>query len=233
MSKLYDSIIKNDSSDISITYREMNDYKTISYKELREYIDRAVDTLSEDQLSDLEQSVFPYAAKIEKKVKDLLAVHRNKQFELWLEQARIACQPNYALNPVISPTISFSIYPNSLYTSEEDVNNYERKMVWALSSMDNIKWWHRNISRLGFMINGPVHAYPDIIAMTKSGKLLMIETKGDHLDNEESRLKAKIGHQWDSLAGAKYRYFMVFETKSPEYPGAYSYDRFMEIIQAL
>lgn len=205
----------------------------VNDKELREYIDRAVDTLSEDQLSDLEQSVFPYAAKIEKKVKDLLAVHRNKQFELWLEQARIACQPNYALSPVISPTISFSLYPNSLYTSEEDVNNYERKMVWALSSMDNIKWWHRNISRLGFMINGPVHAYPDIIAMTKSGKLLMIETKGDHLDNEESRLKAKIGHQWDSLAGAKYRYFMVFETKSPEYPGAYSYDRFMEIIKAL
>ena len=38
MSKLYDSIIKHDSSDISITYRELNDYKTISYKELREYI---------------------------------------------------------------------------------------------------------------------------------------------------------------------------------------------------
>ena len=38
MSKLYDSIIKHDGSDISITYREENDYKTISYKELREYI---------------------------------------------------------------------------------------------------------------------------------------------------------------------------------------------------
>ncbi len=38
MSKLYDSIIKHDGSDISITYRETNDYKTISYKELREYI---------------------------------------------------------------------------------------------------------------------------------------------------------------------------------------------------
>jgi len=35
--------------------------------------------------------------------------------------------------------------------------------------MDNIKWWHRNISCLGFQINGAIYAYPDIIAMTTSG----------------------------------------------------------------
>ena len=113
------------------------------------------------------------------------------------------------------------------------MNDYERKMIWALSSMPNIKWWHRNISRLGFMINGSTHAFPDIIAMTTSGKILMIETKGDHLDNDESKEKAKIGQQWDMLAGSNYRYFMVFESKSPDYPGAYSYDRFMEIVKGL
>ena len=99
--------------------------------------------------------------------------------------------------------------------------------------MDNIRWWHRNISRQGFQINGAVHAYPDIIAMTTSGKILMIETKGDHLDNTESKTKAIIGSKWDSLSGSQYRYFMVFQTKSPDYPGAYSYDRFLEIIAGL
>ena len=83
------------------------------------------------------------------------------------------------------------------------------------------------------MINGSTHAFPDIIAMTTSGKILMIETKGDHLDNDESKEKAKIGQQWDMLAGNKYRYFMVFESKSPDYPGAYSYDGFMEILKGL
>ena len=205
----------------------------INDKELQDYINRVVDTMTEDQLSDMEQSTYPYIVKVEKKVKDLLAAHRSNVFDLWLEQGKIVCKPNYALSPVISPTSFFSTYPKSLYSSEEDVNEYERKVVWALSSMDNIKWWHRNISRLGFQINGAIHAYPDIIAMTTSGKILMIETKGDHLDNDESKVKAKIGHQWDNLAGPMYRYFMVFQSKTLDWPGAYSYDRFMEIVKGL
>ena len=205
----------------------------VNDKELQDYIDRVIETLNADQLADLEQSPYPYMLKIEKKVKSLLAAHRAKVFQLWLEQGKIVCHPNYALKSTISPTSSTSVIPNSLYTSEEDMNDYERKMIWALSSMPNIKWWHRNISRLGFMINGSTHAFPDIIAMTTSGKILMIETKGDHLDNDESKEKAKIGQQWDMLAGSNYRYFMVFESKSPDYPGAYSYDRFMEIVKGL
>ena len=205
----------------------------VNDKELRDYIDRIVETMTKDQLSNMEQSTYPYIIKVEKKVKDLLTAHRSNVFDLWLEQGKITCKPNYALSPVISPTNFFSTYPKSLYSSEEDVNEYERKVIWALSSMDNIKWWHRNISRLGFQINGAIHAYPDIIAMTTSGKILMIETKGDHLDNDESKAKAKIGHQWDNLAGPMYRYFMVFQSKILDWPGAYSYDRFMEIVKGL
>ncbi|MEF2838624.1 MAG: DEAD/DEAH box helicase family protein [Oscillospiraceae bacterium] len=205
----------------------------VNDKELQNYIDRVIETLTADQLADLEQSPYPYVLKVEKKVKSLLAAHQAKMFQLWLEQGKLVCRPNFALKYTISPTNATSVIPKSLYTSEEDMNDYERKMVWALSAMPNIKWWHRNISRLGFMINGSTHAYPDIIAMTTSGKILMIETKGDHLDNDESKAKAKIGHQWAMLAGSKYRYFMAFQSKSPDYPGAYSYDRFMEIAKEL
>lgn len=213
--------------------KKLSKLNCVNDKELMDYIDRVVETLSADQLADLEQSPYPYVIKVEKKVKALLAEHCAKTFQLWLEQSKLVCHPNYALKSTISPTNATSVIPNSLYTSEENMNDYERKMVWALSSLKNIKWWHRNISRLGFMINGSTHAYPDIIAMTHSGKILMIETKGDHLDNDESREKAKIGQQWDMLAGNNYRYFMVFESKSPNYPGAYSYDRFMEIVKGL
>ena len=205
----------------------------VNDKELQDYIDRVIETLNADQLADLEQSPYPYVLKIEKKVKSLLAAHQAKIFELWLEQGKLVCHPSYALKSTISPTYAISVIPKSLYTSEEYMNDYERKMVWALSSMPNIKWWHRNISMRGFMINGSTHAYPDIIAMTTSGKILMIETKGDHLDNDESKAKAVTGHQWDMLAGSNYRYFMVFMSKSPDYPGAYSYDRFMEIVKEI
>ena len=41
---------------------------------------------------------------------------------------------------------------------------------------------------------------PILVEIKASGKILMIETKGDHLDNDESKAKAQIGRQWDSLA---------------------------------
>ena len=134
---------------------------------------------------------------------------------------------------MISPTAFTSMVPKSLYTAEEDMNEYEFKVVWQLASLDNVKWWHRNISRRGFQINGPIHAYPDLIVMLHSGKILMVETKGDHLDNDESKAKAKIGDQWANLAGKQYKYYMVFETKQPDCPGAYSLERFMEIVKGL
>ena len=205
----------------------------INDRELDEYINRVIGTLTEDQLSELEQSPYPYVVKIQEKVKHLLSQHRCRTFERWLEQDKIVCRPNYALPTVISPTSFTTMVPKSLYTAEEDMDKYEFKVVWKLASLDNVKWWHRNISRLGFQINGPVHAYPDLIVMLQSGKILMVETKGDHLDNDESKEKAKIGDQWAKLAGKQYKYYMVFETKQPDYPGAYSLERFMEIVQEL
>lgn len=216
-----------------IIKQKLSKMNSVNDRELNEYIDRVIGTLSEDQLSELEQSPYPYVVKIQEKVKELLAQHRSGVFDTWLEQDKISCLPNYALPAVISPTAFTSMVPKSLYTAEEDMNEYEFKVVWALSELSNVKWWHRNISRLGFQINGPVHAYPDIIVMLQSGKVLMVETKGDHLDNDESKEKAKIGDQWAKLAGKQYKYYMVFQTKQPDYPGAYSLERFMEIVKGL
>lgn len=216
-----------------IIKQKLSKMNCVNDRELDEYIDRVIGTMSEDQLSELEQSPYPYVVKIQGKVKELIAQHRSSVFDTWLEQDKISCLPNYALPAVISPTAFTSMVPKSLYTAEEDMNEYEFKVVWALSELGNVKWWHRNISRLGFQINGPVHAYPDIIVMLHSGKILMVETKGDHLDNDESKEKAKIGDQWAKLAGKQYKYYMVFETKQPDYPGAYSLERFMEIVQGL
>lgn len=217
----------------SIIKQKLSKMNCINDRELDEYIDRVIGTMSEDQLSELEQSPYPYVLQIQGKVKDLISRHRSDVFDTWLEQDKIFCLSNYTLPSVISPTTFTSIVPKSLYTAEEDMNKHEFKIVWALSEMENVKWWHRNISRLGFQINGAVHAYPDIIVMLQSGKILMVEAKGDHLDNDESKEKAKIGDQWAKLAGKQYKYYMVFESKQPDYPGAYSLKRFMEIVKNL
>lgn len=216
-----------------IICKKLSGFNCVSDKELHEYIERVIDVMTEDILSELEQSPYPYILKIQEKVKSLIARHSAIVFNKWLEQDIVTCQPSYKLPSVISPTTYTSTIPKSLYTSEESMNEYERKVVWELAALNNVKWWHRNISRLGFQINGHIHAYPDVIVMTNSGRILMIETKGDHLDNDESKEKANIGSKWDTLTDRQYRYFMVFQTKQPDYPGAYSYDRFMGIVKEL
>ena len=42
--------------------------------------------------------------------------------------------------------------------------------------------------RNGFVVNGFNH-YPDVIVMPQKGKIVLTETKGDHLDNKHNRKK--------------------------------------------
>lgn len=203
-------------------------------REIRDYVGKIMEQMSEAQLTDLEQNTELYAEKIKKKVDDLLAEHEAKMFRKWVETDIVQCHPMYQMKESISPTTSISYIPKSLYEEEDgDLNDYEKKVVYELASLDNVKWWHRNISRKGFAINGAVTAYPDLMVMLTDGKILMIETKGDHLDNPESKAKAATGSEWASQAGRLYKYYMVFQSKDPGYAGAYSYDKFMEIVKQL
>ncbi len=92
---------------------------------------------------------------------------------------------------------------------------FEARLIDKMANLENVVWWHRNLSRnKGFRINGFLNHYPDFILKTKSGKLLIVETKGDDRDNSDSELKLKLGKLWEARAGSNYRYLMVFESNS-------------------
>ena len=198
-----------------------------------EYVESVMGTLTAEQLDDLQQSPYKYADKISRKIDALLLAHREDRFGLWLEQGRVLVQPMYKFPPAIAPTKYTSTLPNSLYTSEEDMNEFEKEVTWEIANMQNVRWWHRNIARKGFCINGSLRHYPDVIVMTTSGKLLVVETKGDHLENSESEQKCRIGREWANRAGVDYRYYMVFKTKDLKWDGAVRFDRFLEILKGL
>ena len=199
-----------------------------------DYVDNVVEALTAEQIDDLQQAPFKYAEKIRKKIKTLLLNHRDAKFKLWREQGKITVESRYSLPASIAPLRFTQTIPNSLYTAEEDMNGLEKDVVWAIANLpDNILWWHRNASKTGFCVNGFEHAYPDVIVMTKRGKLLLLETKGDHLENSESERKCRIGREWANLAGADYRYYMVFKDKDLKWDGAVRFDRLLEIVQGL
>ena len=216
-----------------IVRKQLSKRNTVNHKELDDYIDRVFSTMTEDQISEMEQSPSLYAKQIEKKVDYLLAEHRCKIFDLWRPQGKIVCLPSYALPVEISPTKTTTHIPKPLYTAEDDMNRYESRVIWALSDLPNVKWWHRNIvSKGGFEINGPVSAYPDFIVMLESGKILMVETKGDYLA-WLSKQKARIGDLWAQLAGDRYQYYMVLESVQTENPGMYTWEQFMKIVKGM
>lgn len=214
--------------------KKLSKNNAINDRELDIYVNRIIQNLTEDQLTDMEQTPYVYVLKINKKVNSLLEAYAKKMFYEWIEKDKISCLPAYKFPKEISPTETISSIPKSLYSEEEKFDTeYERKVVMELSSLNNVKWWHRNMARKGFAINGAINAYPDLIVRTESGKLLLIETKGDQLENSESREKAETGAKWAEMAGRMYKYYMVFETKNPGYNGAYSYEEFMRIVKEL
>uniref|UniRef100_UPI0026226867 hypothetical protein n=1 Tax=uncultured Pontibacter sp. TaxID=453356 RepID=UPI0026226867 len=73
--------------------------------------------------------------------------------------------------------------------------------------------------------------YPDFILYTKSGRVILLETKGDDRDNSDSEAKCRLGNQWAQQAGSGYNYFMVFESKAIE--GAYNLNKAKELIGQL
>ena len=215
-------------------FNQLNKLNMVDAAELKAYINRIVDDMDKAQLAAMEKAPLGYAAKIRDKIETLLEAHYRETFEKWLETERIVCTPYFRLRPSIHPATYTDIYARSLYAAEDgDMNKLEQKLVVELTALPNVRWWHRNIAKQDFAINGFIKHYPDILIMTKSGKLICAETKGDHLKNDNSREKIALGQAWRTAAGKDFRYYMVFENEENLLPGAMSMSQFIDTVKAL
>ena len=215
-------------------FNQLNKLNMVDAAELKAYINRIVDDMDKAQLAAMEKAPLGYAAKIRAKIETLLESHYRENFERWLETERIVCKPYFRLRPSIHPATYTDIYARSLYAAEDgDMNKLEQKLIVELTALPNVRWWHRNIARQGFAINGFIKHYPDILIMTQSGKLICAETKGEHLKNDDSREKIALGQAWRTSAGKDYRYYMVFENEENLLPGAVSMSQFIDTVKAL
>ena len=202
--------------------------------EISAYVRRIVGGMTEDELAAMETAIPTYATKIQEKITGLEEQYRESQFYRWLDAGKIVCRDSYTLPPVITPAETTDAIPKTLYEAEKnDMNNGEAELIDAVVALENVKWWHRIIERKDFRLNGFINHYPDFMVMTKSGKLVLIEYKGDDRDNSDSERKLKLGRSWQAQCGANYRYFMVFKNREFENDGAYTLDRFVEIMKGL
>ena len=202
--------------------------------EISDYVRRIVAGMTEDELAAMETAIPTYAAKIQDKIKGLEEAYREEKFNRWLDAGKIVCRDSYEFPAVITPADTTDAIPNSMYEAEkDDMNNGEHELIDAVVALGNVKWWHRIIERKGFRLNGYINHYPDFIVMTKSGKLVLIEYKGDDRDNSDSKRKLNLGRKWQAQSGQNYRYFMVFKNRDFGIDGAYTLDQFVEIMKEL
>lgn len=175
-----------------------------------------------------------YVKKIREKIDSLAAAYRKRKFAQLVDAGEIECCEHYVLPDFITPINFIDALPKSLYEAEkDDMNELERKVLDVIISNDNIVWWHRISERQGFCINGFIKHYPDFMTFTKTGKLLLIEAKGEHLANEDSRNKLLLGRKWQEAAGRDYRYLMVFAQNGLQLDGSYNLEEFAEVIARL
>lgn len=214
--------------------RNLEKLDSVSGSDLSAYIDRIVENMSSDELAAMEKNVYGYTAKIRAKIERLLAEYCRQRFTHLLETGKIECLPSFRLKSEITPGSTFDLLSKSLYISEQSINGFELTVIEKITALPNVKWWHRNIDRIEFCINGFINHYPDFIVMMNSGKIVMVETKGKFLaTNDDSREKAELGKIWQAQAGTKYRYYMVSEEPLANNPDAISLDRFLSIMGEL
>lgn len=216
-----------------------NTFYPIADSEITVYLRRIVEQIS---LADMENCLIKpaiYFNKIKKKIRLLQENFAQQEFYKWIDQERFQIKAEYQLPKEIYPSNFADSLSHNLYEKEAEMNNTEYKVISRLTSLENIIWWHRIDEKrkdYSFRINGFINHYPDFLILTRKNTLILLEIKGEHLANPESKRKLELGKKWESLANQvslsyKFRYFMTFLKEPME--GAKSLDELIETIAKL
>lgn len=211
----------------------IGDMYPIADQEIRVYIERILSSLKVEQLQDILIRKSSYADKIKAKIKQHADNFAESCFSDLIKIGKIQAEPSWEIPELIVPGTLGAAISKSLYEREGSMNNFETTIITNISSLSNIVFWHRNLGRgKGFNINGyKSNHYPDFIVGTKSGNIILIETKGDDRDNSDSNAKCRLGNKWAELSGSRFSYFMIFDKKAIE--GAFPTEKAIELIKQL
>ena len=225
---------ENQIKEISkLIVSKLGDMTPISHDDISKYVNRVFEDLNNDQIRDIISNEFLYISKIKAKVKELESEYAKEQFQKLLDTNQILVKPGFKFQKELTHVSPSSPIDKSLYERESTMNTFEQEVIMNIASLDNVLFWHRNLEKgKGFALNGfDSNHYPDFIVFTNQGNLILIETKGDYLDNDDSRAKIALGKKWAEKAGDNFKYFMVFQKK--DVPNTYNAQSIMDIIRML
>lgn len=201
---------------------------------LVQYIKDVVGNLDSERLSQLTDNLGSTIELFRDKIRRMLSEYAMSQFDRLRDMGEIRTREAHRLPKIITPApIDRHSISKSLYTEEGTFNDFEAEVIRQVSALPNVEFWHRNLERgKGFYINGNINHYPDFIVRLKSGRIVLIETKGDDRDNSDSLDKLRLGKIWENESGKGYRYYMVFD-KNDNLDGATTLPELIDRISRL
>ena len=202
----------------------------IDDKELAAYIEHILKNFTEEEFEKFASNILLYSNTISDKIDELSDAYCEPKFYNDVEADKIQLNYWYELPEIMTiPNPTTLSIQKSLYEKEGEMNDFEKLVISEVAALPNVEWWHRNPAKgEGFEINGVTNHYPDFIIKTTGGKIIMLETKGDHLIATK---KIKLGNTWAQNAGKQFKYFLVYDKLQVE--GAKTKDDFIELMKQL
>jgi len=185
----------------------------IASPHISKYIKDILDHYTREEITDIIAHKEQALRLIKLKIEGLLQSYRKTKFGEWTDTNKVSMQPSFCFsNKIQLLKPSAGGIRKSLYEKEGEMNDFEYQVINAVANLDNVVFWHRNIEKRGFCINGFINHYPDFIVKLESGMIIVIEAKGEQLANDDSAAKLELGTKWANMAGLSfYRYYMVFD----------------------
>lgn len=221
----FDSKLRRCSKIVAETMGKMI---PLTQKDIQGYVARIFEDFTDDKLEDFMRHLHDYSLVIKNKILLLEDEHKEKEFRRLIDTDQVFTQPTYSIPNKISLKTPSQGITKMLHTKEEAVNGFEAEVINDVANLESVEWWTRNVEKKGFYINGFINHYPDFIIKTKKGKIVLLETKGDHLDAEK---KIRLGNLWAQKAGNDFRYCLVYKDRQVD--GAYTKDEFLDIIKKI
>ena len=208
--------------------------------ELKEYLTSLVRSMSIDEVNGYRRNIPYVVDAIKRKMDTAMMAYREERFKTLIETS-IMCDNEHVYrfpkhNDPRNGGKEPIPYANSLYEKENIPNDFESSVLTKLMGVSTLRWWHRIVPKAQgeFAINGYINDhYPDFVVMTESGHIVLIETKGSHLKNDDSKMKLYLGKKWAEKAGTGYHYYMVFEDKDRKLDGSISVNELLELLEGM
>lgn len=195
---------------VSWLLQKIGKYNEVADSELLGYVELAVNELLKAYPLDL-------LHRARYQIRDKIRAHLSEHYLKWTRQKYEVIKTSANEKTLIAdPGVAFEVpaekqlpvsqcgtsYSKSVFEYPGKMNAEESELATVLDGLDNIRCWYRNEDKDEFALQGYRRPKfnPDFIAFTNSGRVAVLEYKGeDRLSNEDTLYKEELGNDWAAL----------------------------------